>query len=370
VKDYHAGSIRFLEAAWDERRALFSYSTSLVDGSYVQDFGHPATVRYTVNSLLGLQRAQLRDPRADPFLAAADSLLDRFLSVHGPTLPNFGDTGLLTAALATRGDSEGAKAQIDHLAELAASGVEQHLVLQELAWGLWGLCAAARTETPGAEAEARALFATLRRRFLDSDSLFARHNTNPLRRHVVSFGATAYFLRALHEYAETFHDEYADALFRHGVERTLALQGPLGQWPWMIGVSSAQAVDPYPVFSVHQDSMSMLFLLPAIDRGVEGVERAIDLSLSWLTGRNELGLSMIVPEPFFVFRSFERAARLQKPTRYARTVWHTLLRTSSGYLGPAGLRVNRECRSYQLGWVLFVWSGRTGGRVLGVRPAT
>ena len=359
IKEYHAGSIRFLEAAWDERRALFSYSTSLVGDSYVQDFEHPAAVRYTVNSLLGLQRASTYDA-ADPFLAATDSLLERFLSVHGAKLPNFGDSGLLAAVLAERNDVDGAEEQVKRLADLG--GHEgRGAVLQELAWAVWGLCAAARIQTPGAEEQAHALFRTLCRDFREPASSLARHSVNPLRRHVVSFGATTYFLRALHEYAVTFDDDEAGALFRRGVERTLALQGPQGQWPWMIGVASAKPIDPYPVFSVHQDSMSMLFLLPALDRGIEGVERAIELSLAWLTGKNELGLPIVVPQPFFVFRSFERRARFHKPDRYARTLWQTLLGTSSDYLGPEKLRVNRECRSYHLGWMLFVWSGRTDG---------
>jgi hypothetical protein len=76
-------------------------------------------------------------------------------------------------------------------------------------------------------------------------------------------------------------------------------------------------------------------------------------SVSWVHGRNELGLRFYVERPFFfAYRAIERAERLPKARRYAR--WLT-----GAVAGPApaeGLRVNRECRSYHLGWLLYAWS--------------
>ena len=364
MRRYCAGAARFLEAAWDESRALFSYSTTLVEGDYVQVFSHPSVVRYTVNCLVGLQKAKQHDTDGDAFIGATDGLFERFLSVHGAELPSYADTGLLTVALSERGD-DAAAVTVRWLAAAIADGKVERLALQDVSWMLWGLCAAARGGVTGSEAAARALFRVLHDRFLHRDSLLGRHSANPLRSHVVSFGATVYWLRALYEYASTFDDEYVDALFRHGTERIVQIQGPLGQWPWMIAVASAQAIDPYPVFSVHQDSMSMLFLLPALKRGVDGVDRAIDRSLAWLVGGNELEVDMVVPEPFFVYRSFERKESLDKARRYARSLWPTAARRPSGYAEAGRLRLNSECRSYQLGWVLYAWSGRSDLRDVG-----
>ena len=41
----------------------------------------------------------------------------------------------------------------------------------------------------------------------------------------------------------------------------------------------------YPVYSVHQLAMAMLFVLPAID-SVEGVDEAIRRSWRWVMGGN------------------------------------------------------------------------------------
>jgi hypothetical protein len=265
---------------------------------------------------------------------------------------------LLTVALSERGD-DAAERTVRRLAAAVADGKVERLALQEVSWMLWGLCAAARTGVTGSEAAARSLFRVLHGRFLNRDSLLGRHSSNPLRSHVVSFGATVYWLRALYEYASTFDDEYVDALFRFSTWRVMQIQGPLGQWPWMIAVASAQPVDPYPVFSVHQDSMSMLFLQPALERGVDGVEEAIGQSLAWVLGGNELEVDMVVPEPFFVYRSIQRKENLERARRYTRSLWRTVARRPSSYASEGTLRVNSECRSYHLGWVLYAWSGRS-----------
>src|SRR5262249_45326673 len=51
-------SSELLANMYDERAALFSYSTRLVNGKYVNDFSNGAgTIRYTINVLAGIQRA-------------------------------------------------------------------------------------------------------------------------------------------------------------------------------------------------------------------------------------------------------------------------------------------------------------------------
>jgi hypothetical protein len=108
---------------------------------------------------------------------------------------------------------------------------------------------------------------------------------------------------------------------------------------------------------VHQDSMAMLFLHPALDRGVPGANEAITRSLAWVFGENELGRPMFVEEPFFAYRSIERAERAQRVRRYARSVWHRLS-PHPATPNARRVRLNDECRSYHLGWVLYVWSNR------------
>jgi hypothetical protein len=178
---------------------------------------------------------------------------------------------------------------------------------------------------------------------------------------VVSFGALAYFLRAMHEAADTLGSNRTRALFEDGVARAISLQGPCGEWPWMINCRTGTAVDFYPVFAVHQDSMAMLFLHPALDSGLRRAGEAIGRSLAWDFGANELGRQMFVERPFFAYRSIERRERAPRLRRYLRS------RRPGQVARPAAPdasdpRINDECRSYHLGWFLFVWAGRPEAR--------
>jgi hypothetical protein len=112
--------------------------------------------------------------------------------------------------------------------------------------------------------------------------------------------------------------------------------------------------DRYPLFTVHQDAMAMLFLHPA------RAEEAIARSIRWALGSNELGLRMYADEPTFVgYRAIQRSELMPRARRYAR--W---LRGEHDTAPARRVVVNRECRSYHLGWLLYAWAddmeARTG----------
>lgn len=307
-----------LELTW-RGDALFPYSTRLVDGGLVHDYEHPHTLRYTINSLLGLRAFGA---------PGAEEKVDAFVRLRLPEVTNPGDLGLAAVLL---GDA------------VALDGLEPQ-TMQERCWLLWGALATGR----GALAEK--LYRGLD---VHPASGLPLHSRSLHRRRLVSFGAIVYFLKALREYADATGDERAAERFRSGVERMLAIQGPRGEWPWMIDVASGIPLDVYPVFAVHQDAMAMLFLHPALDLGFAGVPEAIERSFAWTLGENELGLPMYVDDPFFAYRSIERVERAPRLRRYSRSFL-------GGAAAPAAARVrlNAECRSYHLGWLLYAWSAR------------
>ncbi|HZR95644.1 MAG TPA: hypothetical protein VFA56_08110 [Gaiellaceae bacterium] len=333
---------------------MFPYSTTVRDGKYVNTFDHPQTVRYTINSLLGLQAAAQRDPE-ETDAAKVDALTSAFLEKRADAVANPADLGLLLVLLAEMGLSEDrARATLQRIrpfAERAAS-----LTMQELAWLVWGACAAVRAGLDGARDLAAQLAGVLVGEYVEPASGLPRHNTSAYRRGVVSFGATVYFLRALHEYAATAEDSRAADLFSNGVRRIVDIQGEQGEWPWMIGVRSGRPLDFYPVFAVHQDSMAMLFLLPALAHGLDVVD-AIERSLAWVDGRNELGIPMTTGSPFVAYRSIERAERAPRARRYLRAALNGAAGRADAPAAGHGVRLNPECRSYHLGWILYAWSG-------------
>jgi len=226
--------------------------------------------------------------------------------------------------------------------------------MQEMAWMLWG--ATSWAEDARAQELARRLFDLIRTSFVHPSSGMPRHSVWRYRAHTVSFGSVVYFLRAMHEYGEAFDSSEARELFLACLRRVLPIQGNDGTWPWMIDVRTALPIDVYPIFSVHQDSMAMLFLFPAKGYGVAGIDAAIERSFEWNFGHNELATSLVRNEPCaWFYRSIERDERWPRARRYLRG----LGRATQEYPAHSPhVRLNRECRSYHLGWVLYTWSRR------------
>jgi hypothetical protein len=349
-------STTFLRETWSSDEGLFPFSTSLVDGQYVNDYEHHLSLRYTVNTLLGLKEAAAHGG-ADP--EDVRTMTERFLTRRSRDMTSPADFGLLLVLLRDELDRPEARAALERVAEIARRGSSGDLSVQDLAWMLWGACEANRAGAEGTDETARLLNQRIQSDYVDGASGLARHSTKRYRSRIVSFGSSVYFLRAMREYAKTTGDESAARLFSGGVRTMVGLQGQRGEWPWMFDTRAGTAREIYPVFAVHQDSMAMLFLLPALESGGADVRSAITSSLAWGFGNNELSVQMYPEEPrFMAYRSIERRDRLPRVSRYGRVVASMLSNRPARTAAPGSLRVNPECRSYHLGWILYAWSSR------------
>jgi hypothetical protein len=349
------GCVANLKETFDGAAGLFPFVTRLVDGQYANDYSVPPSERYTINTLLGLHAAAQHGIGIVTPDAVA-SMTEAFLQRRRPE--SLADNGLLALLLCEQhADSGPIEAAIDRLRSALASGRGPRLDVQTLSWTIWGATAATRRGVAAAEDVALHAADVVDEHFVDRRSGMPRHSTRWYRRSIVSFGSLTYFLRAAHELATTFDERRWHDAFESGVEHAIGLQGPLGEWPWMMNVRSGTPFDAYPVFSVHQDSMAMLFLLPALDRDLPGAKAAIERSLAWVFGANELGTGFYLTDPFFAYRSIERVERAPRLRRYGRGLAYTLFRRPARF-GGTSVRVNEQCRSYHLGWILYVWAGR------------
>ena len=181
---------------------------------------------------------------------------------------------------------------------------------------LWGACAAAQAglETGGATAPRRRVHPRPVRR---SGLRPAAPQSRPLpRRHRVVRRADVLPPRHVRILKTQRRHASANGI-RAGVEAIVRIQGDRGEWPWLISVRGGVPLDTYPVFAVHQDSMSMLFLLPALESELN-VREAIGKSFAWIRGRNELSTPMIERGPFVAYRSIERTEGMPRARRYLR----------------------------------------------------
>jgi hypothetical protein len=348
-------SIELLENMYDENTRLFSFSTRLMQGKYINDFQNHGKYRYTVNVMAAIQRIQ----RSRATKWDLKDMLDEYVARHLQNDTNVGNRGLLLDVL-TRENHPAAERVYRWLHPILDDRSRAlALPIQETAWALIGVSTYARqTGSPQAMGLAQKIMAYIDRDLLNRNTLLPRHN-NSLRGTFVSFGAIVYFLMALHHYARLFDDQARLALFRNAVTRVLELQGPNGEWPWFMDSATGRVMDWHQVYSVHQDAMAMLFLLPALDLGVSGTGDAIVRSYRWLFGHNALGCIMLQHNPFFIYRSIRVKGPAEQPRRLLRALAHKALGRASRMQPPSALEVNTECRSYHIGWIIYAWADRT-----------
>jgi hypothetical protein len=143
-------------------------------------------------------------------------------------------------------------------------------------------------------------------------------------------------------------------------ETVLALtkhQGRDGEWPWHYNVLSGTVIDPYPLFSVHQDGMGPMALLEVGEAVGVNFQDHVERSLRWVFGKNELALSMIDADRGIIWRGIRRRGALRFLLHSNRMAHHLKIPEVARLLsGLPGRAVIQECRPYHLGWALYAFS--------------
>jgi hypothetical protein len=164
---------------------------------------------------------------------------------------------------------------------------------------------------------------------------------------------------ALYQFGETFERDWAIDLANKAAARLIALQGPRGEWGWFYFVPEALVVDFYEIYSVHQHGMAPAFLHHAVAHGVPGAREALVKGFLWLFGDNEIGISMLRPDEGMFYRSHSRQRELHSTHRRAcRSIVNAALRRSDAVGSHRRLVLRKECRSYELGWILWSFGAR------------
>jgi hypothetical protein len=316
------------------------------------------SVRYSLIVLVGLLRAQAAgvDTPVDPAELKARLLAeaDRAGSALMP-----GDVGQLLWA-DSRSGLEAAPRLLDLLEQrIVAAGGLDPLEGLELAWSAVG-CAhaiAAGCDDERAARMLQALVSRLGKRAETPSGLFL-HTDSGRRNRFPHFATQIYGIHALAEVSRLTGDEPACRLARRAADKLLDLQLADGAWPWIFDTERGSVVEPYRLYSVHQDAMAPMTLFALSD--ASGQPRYSDAALrglEWIWGANELGRPMLDHDAGMLYRSINRGG-----FRDRGYLWANSLAASStgrpivGRGGPA--EIERTDRPYHLGWVLEAWCGR------------
>jgi hypothetical protein len=204
------------------------------------------------------------------------------------------------------------------------------------------------------------LVARLPRHYYNSRHQLFYNQPSGFRRNFSSFASQVYSMLALYEYGEAFGADWAIQLANEASRRVISLQGPLGEWAWFYYIPGGQIVDFYEVYSVHQHGMAPAFLHHAVNHGVVGAREALKRGFNWLFSHNQMNISMLRPMENMFYRSQVRRGELKTSwPRGLRSLINATLGRSDAVTHQHGLVLREECRSYELGWILWSFGGRT-----------
>ncbi len=229
---------------------------------------------------------------------------------------------------------------------------------QDLGMLLIGAIACAENHGSHWKPKARKLFDFLTKHYASNSKLFF-DSPFGMRQRFSSFATQTYLTLACYRYGDTFGDERATALANNCARTLIRLQGPNGEWPWFFDSFRGVVLDYYEVYSVHQYGMAPAFLEWAERHQVEGAREALVKGFNWVLGQNQLGISMLVPDLRLSIRSQVRKGELKTSSfRAARAIKNAALMREAQFVAPAQLDLRRECRSYELGWILWSFGQR------------
>jgi hypothetical protein len=315
------------------------------------------SIRYSLMVLLGAQRAMRGGHDRLPDI---DELWHLCLSRREFFSP--GDIGLALWADA-RGDRAALPALLDQLERAATNDRLAGLVGMEIAWMMIGLAHAADSNA-AAEPLLRRLALHLQRDRRAESGLYFHDATSSIRQGLPNFATQIYTLLALTTLARRGLWPDARSAAETLASHLVRLQLADGGWPWIFDARRAIVVEPYEIYTVHQDAMAPMALLDLWElTGNSQWARAAVHGLPWSRGHNELGADLIDVREGFAHRSIRRRSPWNRVALMSNALTTRLFgrafRTSS-----SSVEVNDTSRPYHLGWILEAWADRDIAAVL------
>ena len=229
---------------------------------------------------------------------------------------------------------------------------------QDLGMFIVGVVAQAKLDPQKWSPLAKKLFAFLVDRYHTPSGLFLDAAFGS-RRRFASFATQTYLTLACYAYGELVDDIRAIEIANTCTRKLIARQGPNGEWPWFFDAVTGHVVDFYEVYSVHQCGMAPAFLGYAERHGVSEARNAIIKGFKWVLGQNQLNTPMLVTNLHMTIRSQVHKGELHtKMWRVMRALQNSFLNREATLIDPRHLQLRRECRSYELGWILWSFGHR------------
>lgn len=351
-------ALQGLRRAWMPARRRYA-SIHRLDGTVALDDANLSVPRsdafYTLNVLLGASRLP---PAQRPAIDIDEIYRDCCIELARNQLMPYAYGMALWAGAAL--DLNPPPPLIDRIRSslLPATSIRA-MTAQDVAMLASGISATAIAEGGAWRGAADDLAATLRTRYFHPQTALFFNQETRFRRRFSSFASQVYSMLALYYYGDAFGADWAIRIANAGAAKVISLQGARGEWGWFYAVPAGCVVDFYEIYSVHQHGMAPAFLHEAVAHGVAGARDSLVKGFHWLLGDNEMGVSMLCPERHMFYRSQVRTREFDTTfVRGCRSMANALIGRSDRPDRHGALSLRRECRSYELGWILWSFAGR------------
>jgi hypothetical protein len=342
---------RGLVAMFDPDKQLFCHRLERTGLGIVREGWSP---RYTIMTLLGLRELEL---------AGKDSSFDTqaiYESVVRDTnwIRGLGDFGLLIWLTATFDPDQLGRlfSKFDGETALDRYSDAREARTMELAWFLAGLAHAAQTSPKLLSALTDLSVETYHRMEENQGEygLFGHLSTTNslagrLRGRIGSFADQIYPIYAMSKFAKIFQVEDPLGPVLECATAVCGAQGESGQWWWLYDARSGRVSSRYPVYSVHQHGMAPMGLFAVEEATGQSFQQFIYKGLGWIYGRNELDVDMRDDALNLIWRCILPKKSQSKYWEMAMSV----VRSSRKDREVGSLRILKEQRPYEFGWLLF-----------------
>jgi hypothetical protein len=282
---------------------------------------------------------------------------------------NLGDIALVTWAAAQAGH-DGLGEALGLLRERDTIDRSEYVV--ESAWVISAL--AASRGLSDVEIHLRQARSRLLNSVVPGSPLFP-HSIGPglvksYRAHVACFADQVYPIQALARLHRSGDDAEALRAAEACAAAICRAQGDGGQWWWHYDSRTGAVIEGYPVYTVHQHAMAPMALIDLAEAGGTRYDHEIRRGLAWITDPAELATgdeSMVGDDEGVTWRKIFRG----DPHKVVRGLQTVTTRAIPGLRIPGvGLvykptSIDRECRPYEFGWLLFTWLGGIDGDKVG-----
>jgi hypothetical protein len=346
-------ALKGLEKCWLPSEGRWSHIYHLDGRDQPNESVPESDVFYTLNVLLGMSRID-RLPEAIDVKAIFRRNVVQLLELPVPKYA----FGMAMWTAAELGEAIPASVVTYIRSMLADKRNWLTFSAQDLGMILIGVTAQAKLQRVPWTPLAAALFDFLNKHYYCRSALFFDSPRGP-RRRFASFATQTYLTLACYTYGEFANHRGAIELANSTTRRLIELQGPNGEWPWFFDVPNGTVIDFYEVYAVHQYGMAPAFLQFAERLGVPEARTALSKGFRWVFGENQMHRSMLLPATGLSIRSQVRSGEMQtKIFRIGRAIANATFARASGLVDPASLEFRLECRSYELGWILWSFGKR------------